>query len=371
MHVSIKLALSLLIVVACVGLSRIATHVHFHDSRATVSSWYCSGWGAKNLPTDPVIFVPGIKGSTLTKNGKTIWLGVHQALWSTDPFTYEEGDGVQASGLFTGLTIIPLLLEYRPYQRIAAQLACAQNGYVFSYDWRAYPDDHARAFGTLVERVINETGKQPSVIAHSMGGLIVHGYLKAHPRTINKVVYVSVPFNPGIGYFDDVNDGASVGFNTGMLSPEALITHPASFLLMPHDGSDRYAGADLLDARTWKTQKFSRFRNGKGDSAALQRIMDRIKAYHATLDKPMTLPHSMRIMVSDCHPTVFAMNADGTRRYEPGDGRVSKISAYPVDSVPNMTTSVLCKHHDAQMDDAEVVHDIFEFLSSVNKGGAS
>lgn len=116
---------------------------------------------------------------------------------------------VEASGIFTGLTIIPLLWEYRPYQRIAAQLACAQNGYVFSYDWRAYPDDHARAFGALVERVMNETGKQPLVIAHSMDGLIVHGYLKAHPSTINKVVYVSVPFNPGMSYFDDVNAGAA------------------------------------------------------------------------------------------------------------------------------------------------------------------
>ena len=358
----LKLALILLIVVVCLVLSHISTKVHFNDSRATVSSAYCSLVGAKNLPTDPVIFVPGIKGSVLTKDGKTIWLGVKQALWNTEPFTYEEHDGVKSSGVFTALTIIPLLFEYRPYQRIAAQLACAQNGHVFYYDWRAYPDDNAQAFGKLVERVIAETGKKPSVIAHSMGGLIVHGYLKEHPSKINKVVYVSVPFNPGMSYFDDVNEGAPVGLNKGMLSPEALITHPASFLLMPHDGSDRYAGAELMNASTWKKQKFSVFRDGTGDTAALQQIMDRVKEYHAKLDAPKTLNNSIRIIVSECYLTVFAIDADGKRSYEPGDGRVSKISAYPFDHVPNMTTSVLCKKHDAQMDDSEVVKDIFEFL---------
>ena len=337
--------------------------ISFYQNRAKVSSLYCKLASLDNLPRDPVIFVPGIKGSILERQGERLWLRVSEAIFTNSSLKYLEDDGIKATGIFTGLTIIPFLFEYQPYYKITADLACAGNAYFFYYDWRDYPDTNSKNFGDLVERVIKETGKRPSIVAHSMGGLIAHGYIKEHPENVNKVVYVSVPFQPGVSYFDDVNEGASVGLNKHLLSKDVLFSHPASYLLMPHKGSLRYFGKELLEAKTWSQNKFSVFKEETVDLGQFQKVLDRIADYHRLLDTPKTLNNDFLIVVGECHQTVFSIDKDGTRAYLPGDGRVSEISSYPKDILTNQNVLVSCQKHDGQMNDREIVKKIFDFLN--------
>lgn len=341
--------------------SRITT-ITFEDDQARISRLYCSLSKSPSF-SDPVIFVPGIKGSLLEKNGSLVWLGKSQLVRNTEPLQYTEGDGVAPRGIFTKLAIIPYFFEYRPYFRMTALLACNPSTYVFSYDWRDYPQNNLLRFEALVERVTKETGKKPSVIAHSMGGLIVHGFVKKHSSLIDKVVYVSVPFNPGIGYFDDINEGVSVGLNTKLLSRDAILSHPASFLLLPHNGSNHYEGHELMDARVWQRNKWSVFADGGGDVSLVQKMMDKVSEYHRLLDTPKKLANPFMIVTSDCHKTVFGMNSSG-RTYLPGDGRVPQISSFPFDELSHKDVFVSCAKHDAQMDDKEIVEKIIEFLNT-------
>ncbi|MBI3632728.1 MAG: hypothetical protein HY226_00390 [Candidatus Vogelbacteria bacterium] len=146
------------------------TRVSFDNYRGKANNLYCKLVASKDLPTSPVIFVPGIKGSVLEQNGETVWLTVQEALFGNKQLDYQINDSVKVTGILTRIGVVPYLLEYSSYQNIAAQLACSPQSYFFYYDWRDYPDTNSQEFGKLVERVIKETGKKPSVVAHSMGG---------------------------------------------------------------------------------------------------------------------------------------------------------------------------------------------------------
>ena len=362
-----KIFLLLVICLILVSLVYITvTKIKFENYRGKISSTYCRFAVTKNLPTDPVIFVPGIKGSTLEKDSQIIWLKPSQAISSDSSLSYTGVDDIKATGIFTGLTVIPFLFEYKPYYKISADLSCVPNSYLFYYDWRDYPDINSKLFGELVERVIKDTGKKPSIIAHSMGGLIAHGYIKEHPENINKIVYISVPFQPGVGYFDDVNEGVSIGLNKKLLSKEVIFSHPATYLLMPHKGSNKYEGKELMEAKTWRDNRFSIFKDSTidVDLDKFQRTLDRIANYHKILDTPKTLDNAFLFVIGKCYQTVLTIDKDGNRSYVPGDGRVSETSSYPLDNLTNKKIEVFCKTHDQQMNDDEIIRSIFEFLNS-------
>lgn len=336
--------------------------IRFNNYKARINNLYCHLAVLNNLPEDPVIFVPGIKGSVLQNRGETVWLGLFNAVFGSS-LKYTENDGVEAVGVFTGVILAPFL-EYQPYYSITANLACSPNAYFFYYDWRDYPDVNSKKFGELVERVIKETGKRPSIVAHSMGGLVAHSYIKENPENINRVVYISVPFQPGVGYFDDVNDGARVGLNSKLLSKDVTFSHPASYLLMPHKGSGRYYGKELMEAKTWSDNKFSVFKDGNTDLDKFQKVLDRVADYHKLLDTPKVLKNRFLIIVGECYKTVLTPDRDGIRSYFPGDGRVSEVSSYPLDTLTDVKKEVFCTRHDSQMNDKKIVAKIFEFLNS-------
>ena len=353
----------IVLVVALIGYHQ-ATRIRYDDYRAHISSLYCSLAGAKNIPKRPVIFVPGIKGSMLERNGKTIWLTLSELLGGITTLRYATDDNIHSNGIFDRLTLIPFFLEYRPYYQITAQLACAPKGYVFWYDWRGKPQQNADDFLHLVDRVITETGEKPSVIAHSMGGLIAHSVVKKHPEKFSSLVYVTVSFNPGIGYLDDLNDGVPTGLNKSLMSKEVIFSQPSSFLLLPHKGSGRYKGKELMDAAVWKEERLSVFADRTTiDMDAFQNVLDTTVAYHALLDAQRDLPNPTLLIVGKEHPTVYAVEPDGTRTMEPGDGRVSYKSAFPIDRLLKQTVIETAVSHAAQLNDTEIIETIFDFVT--------
>ncbi len=358
-----------LIILICLIIARAVyiwlTQISFFNYKASIGKLYRRIVEDKNIPKGPVIFVPGIKGSVLKNAGRVAWLRLSEIVFGGPSLRSFEKDGVEAVGVFTGLVIFPFLAEYRPYFKITAKLACSSDAYFFYYDWRDYPDINSKKFGELVERVMKETGQKPSIIAHSMGGLIAQGYIKEHPENVNKVVYISVPFQPGVSYFDDVNDGVAVGLNRDLLSKDVLFSHPASYLLMPHRGSNTFYGHELMDATTWSDNKFSIFKEGVTVGInQFQRILDRVAEYHKLLDSPKTLKNDFLFVVADCYPTLYSIDDRGQRNYKLGDGRVSKISSYPLDNLINQETAVFCQKHDKQMSNQEILDRIFNFVDS-------
>lgn len=372
--IKVLIILFFLLVVLSVVYGQL-TNVRVVNGKPKISSIACAFSNKQNSDT-PVIFVHGIKGSVLEKENRKVWFGLPDALHNTAPLIYTEGDGVRATDLLSRVSIVPGLLEYSVYYRIAKELACITNGYVFIYDWRDHVDTNSEKFGTFVEQVKAETGKNPAVIAHSMGGLVAHGYIKQHPGNIAKVVYVSVPFWPGIGYFDDVNDGAPTAFNKTVLSKEAVFSHPATYYLLAHKGSNQYEGHDFFEAVEWRENKWSIFKDppaiasssGKlragssPDMAKFQNILGRVAKYHELLDKKTEINIPALIITAKCFLNNQRQLANGERPLVPGDKRVSHESAFPYDTFANMQEKDFCVAHDSQMNDKKLLEAIFEFI---------
>lgn len=349
-----KVSLYILIILILVLGYILSSAVSFKDYKAINSGLSC-GLGKKDF-SHPVIFVPGIKGSLLRSEQRLEWLNPFDLLSNTDPLIYKEGDDIAATGVFTGISV------YKPYYQISKEMACRDNAYVFWYDWRQHPSVHAEAFGELVQRVTEETGKKPSVIAHSMGGLVTHSFLKDNQDKLNKIVYVSVPFRPGAGYFWDVHMGTKVGLNKTIMNKHALLSQPATFALMPRRGLKPYKGLELMDAQVWKDNNLSVFADGEYDVEKLQRMIDEVDVLNQQLDEPMVIENDVLVITSDCHDTFFSVDEDDTPQTFPGDGRVCQRSSFPADELKNKTEMVFCQHHDKQMGDKKMLRAVFEYL---------
>lgn len=342
------------------------TNVQFTNNKAHISKIYCALFGSQKNFQTPVIFIPGTKGSTLAQENDGVWLTSSQLLGDTTPLIFEKNDGfIGVDGILTRLTLIPGIISYAPYQYISAQLACAPESYFFYYDWRKNPADHVALLSALVDRVHIETGKKPSIIAHSMGGLIAHYYLKENSAKINKVVYISVPFAPGLSFLEDINQGSRVGLNKTILSKEALFSQPGSFALLPHAGDKLYKEQSLFDASVWQENHLSVFQNGGVLEEDFTQVLSGIESFHQGLDMPVQMPNQFLIVAGDCIPTLHSINNDGTKNFKPGDGRVVADGSYPVEFA-DLSTQMFraCVTHDKQMNDEALVGKVFEFLSS-------
>ncbi len=341
------------------------TRITFQDGHARISHLYCKLWRPSQTLRGPVIFLPGTKGSLLSQDGQQIWLSSSQVLKNGQPLIYDPNEApVTATGILTRLSFLPGILEYTPYQRIVATLACQPKTYFFAYDWRRDPSETVKLLGDMVERVTRETGQKPSIIAHSLGGLITHAYLKTHTELVDKIVYVGVPFQSGAGFVSDLDQGSSMGLNKTSLSKEAIFSHPASFVLLPHAGQTLYKGKDLMQYETWESEKLSVFRDGVVDKQAFNQTLEKAIAFHRLLDTPADIPNKTLFIIGNCQDTFKAIRPEGSAEFAPGDTRVLEAAAYPVEQERmNKQVFLSCAKHDKQLNDKKVVKEILNFLS--------
>lgn len=163
---------------------------------------------------DLIIFLPGIMGSVLTKNGRALWSLSPRAvsrvlqfkqlvsdlmLDGDDPHLPALDDGVLATELMPDAHLIPGFWKIDGYTALIDALRSQfnvklgtihapeddANLFPFPYDWRRDNRANARRLATFVERQLaawrtasgNMTA-QVILIAHSMGGLISRYYLE-------------------------------------------------------------------------------------------------------------------------------------------------------------------------------------------------
>lgn len=349
------------------------------DGRLHAHQAYCRLIGEATTSPRPIILIPGTKGSLLTdtRTGSIVWLTLRSVLPGSRSLIYDEttsstADTIRPTGILTRLGIVPHLLAYEPYYRMSAALACRGTGYVYAYDWRKNPLDNVAGLATLVERVHTETGMQPSIVAHSMGGLITHLYLREHADRVHRVAYVGVPFGSGLSFIDDVDRGSPVGFNRSLLSPAAVFSHPGTFALLPHPGALLYKDLDLTDPATWRTEKLSVYADNLTPTdlpfdrdVVLERNLTQARSFFTALDTPHELPNDLLFVVGSCRDTLARITRTGERVYAPGDGRVLARSALPRDAnVLHKTVLDACVTHDWQLNDRAIVRSIIDFIDA-------
>ncbi len=154
----------------------------------------------------------------------------------------------------------------------------------FTYDWRGDLMDAVRSFYGLIRRLRDKGKKDISVVAHSMGGLIVSYYLRYGTQDIDtavetwkgaeelkRVVLAGVPFLGAMNSFRNMNYGATVGWNSSLLSYEAYASFPASYYTLPVADSDELITLEwkplqgvIRNAGQWQRSEWGLLRNKEG-----------------------------------------------------------------------------------------------------------
>lgn len=208
----------------------------------------------------PVIFLPGIMGSTLRDEYQvspdTVWSVGKAAFKSYDRITLHPDDlrfevkeparvvRDHVFSLFYGEIIEELRFNLTPQPGADVPV------YPFAYDWRQPLELTQTALTAFVEEVVArtcllrhyfedgyrvETGKV-NLVGHSMGGLVIAGYIRRHGLSrVDKVVTLASPFRGSIESIAKTTVGGG-GFSSSSASSrerEAARVTPALYHLLP------------------------------------------------------------------------------------------------------------------------------------------
>jgi pimeloyl-ACP methyl ester carboxylesterase len=274
---------------------------------------------------DVVIFIPGLYGSALRERdgGALRWPSMQEIMLRRRPLSVCPGGDAAATdceALVAGpvvgkVAVLPWLYEVDVYADTLAGIesALGESARVrtFSYDWRLELSSQAGALDRMVEEERSK-GNRVSLVAHSMGGLVASYYLRygtqpmaqaredwSGANKLDKVVLAGVPYGGSVMSFVDLEVGRTVALNAQILGASAYQSFPSTYQLLP-DADDKILGADfkplsapLLDAATWRSQRWGAFKDGNSargeDSLAQARRLKQLLREPGMLSPPASL----------------------------------------------------------------------------------
>jgi pimeloyl-ACP methyl ester carboxylesterase len=130
----------------------------------------------------PVVFVPGMMGSTLWRGSEQIWPNVKAMFTRPEIFRFRPDDGVEARGIVDEVVLVPNFVKQQHYGRLGDYLAEAlgyersHDLFEFAYDWR---QDIRRSAQRLAEAIEGWAIASPiTLIAHSLGCIVCRYYVE-------------------------------------------------------------------------------------------------------------------------------------------------------------------------------------------------
>jgi hypothetical protein len=197
------------------------------------------------------IFLPGIMGSRLQKNGKDIWSLSRIPFWQhlrallgagsipdltlrDDDWQHDLNDGVVATELIADLHAVPRVVTqagYEPFRQGVRQFFDVVEGsihqpvdkanfYTFPYDWRRDNRATARKLGQFIEQQLPRwraaSGNPQAkvvLIGHSMGGLVARYYVEALDgwRTCHSLITIGTPHWGSVDAVDAICNSKKIG----------------------------------------------------------------------------------------------------------------------------------------------------------------
>ena len=147
-----------------------------HEDPDGVKDFTVNRGKKRNLPT--IILVPGIMGSKLMANGKRTWANIL---------------GLATGGMskldIDNPNVAPYDLMGSAYKKFVRSMANSYNIVPFPYDWRKSVEDAADHLAVELKSVLTETNQPVHIVAHSLGGLVVHALYNNHKSADEKGVW--------------------------------------------------------------------------------------------------------------------------------------------------------------------------------------
>lgn len=210
---------------------------------------------------DVIVLLPGIMGSALAKDGKSLWdlsagaLG--RALFSlggsiqalklgSDSST---GDGVVATRLMPDAQIVPFWSKIDGYAEVSEYIRTklpgvvpGENFFEFPYDWRLDNRIAARrlaeaASGWLEKQRGHQPGARLILVGHSMGGLVARYFLEVLGgwRNARQLITLGTPHRGSVKSLDFLANGLrkKVGPVTLVELTGLIQSFPSAYQLLP------------------------------------------------------------------------------------------------------------------------------------------
>jgi len=259
---------------------------------------------------DLVVILPGIPGSTLSKNGRLVWapsagavidairtLGRNvQRLRLPDGIGDDHpGDGVEPVALMPDLHVLPGLWSANiGYDVLLTWLRerCGPSQVLpVPYDWRLSNRYNARRLKTIVEPALGQWRSQGEeyadaqliFICHSMGGLVARRYIEREggAEVTRKLVTIGTPYRGALKALDQLVNGVRKGIGPFKVDlTELTRTLPSAYQLLPEyacietsSGLAKISETQVPDLSTTLAQDGMRFHE-ELDAAALSNTYD-------------------------------------------------------------------------------------------------
>lgn len=159
------------------------------------------------MPSDAVVFIPGIKGTKLVEtnraNWDTIWSGAQSNFESIGDLELVRSQG----GTYFDERIDTIIqsgqIEELAYAEFLHDLDTKKPIYIFNYDWRLSAEINGARLHEFLEALVTkseassgvETFQSFDLITHSLGNFIFRNYVHHHGfDRIHKAVLTVPPF---------------------------------------------------------------------------------------------------------------------------------------------------------------------------------
>ncbi len=274
-------------------------------------------WLIDDLSTDaggvpdtrtPIIFIPGIMGSTLSNHKGEVW--PNSTILALSPFDdflrvlrlgtdgstpLEPNNSDYNTIIANDIVRAPSVPGYGStdmYQALIDYLGI--RGYttsgdsptliVFPYDWRKSITDTVSSLQISVTHILNQSNiKKVNIIAHSQGGLVARVYIddKERAKTVDKLITLGTPYLGAPVAFDAMHYGhecmipfpvtipilnrqASICLSNGGTIKEVVQNQPSAYQLLPSSNYFKVYDHGYLDINDGKSEEWFPYPKVKG-----------------------------------------------------------------------------------------------------------
>jgi pimeloyl-ACP methyl ester carboxylesterase len=199
---------------------------------------------ASAKPYHPLVFVPGILGSILERDGKVIWGDQHSLFNFPELFIpFDQTNGaIEATGIIKNIAVLGAF-KIHQYDTLYETLKDigyieGENLFSFPYDWRRSNFNNADDLAHFIESKPALKGEF-DILAHSMGGLITRIYIQQQGSStrVRTLLNLAVPFQGSLSVLQTLEKGWGAPANrfAGGLPKirEVLLSFPSMYELLP------------------------------------------------------------------------------------------------------------------------------------------